>query len=93
MAWSFEEMTAYASRGTWVRTGDVLSSGTCASGCLAELWGRRQQYDPPPLKVGDVVELTVEGIGSVRNTVVAGAAPVPVPAARRRTVDASGATA
>jgi 2-keto-4-pentenoate hydratase/2-oxohepta-3-ene-1,7-dioic acid hydratase in catechol pathway len=41
MAWTFEEMAAYASRGTWIRPGDVLGSGTCGNGgCLAELWGR-----------------------------------------------------
>ena len=41
MGWTFEEMVAYASRGTWVRPGDVLGSGTCGNGgCLAELWGR-----------------------------------------------------
>ena len=28
MGWTFEEMIAYASRGTWVRAGDVLGSGT-----------------------------------------------------------------
>ena len=38
MAWSFEELVSYASRGTWVRPGDVLGSGTCGSGCLLELW-------------------------------------------------------
>jgi 2-keto-4-pentenoate hydratase/2-oxohepta-3-ene-1,7-dioic acid hydratase in catechol pathway len=27
MAWSFEDLAAYASRGTWVRTGDVLGVG------------------------------------------------------------------
>ncbi|MEU2420979.1 fumarylacetoacetate hydrolase family protein [Streptomyces sp. NPDC007851] len=85
MSWTFEEMVAYASRGTWVRPGDVLGSGTCGNGgCLAELWGVRGTQDPPPLQPGDTVTLTVEGIGSVSNTVVAGAAPVPVPAARRR---------
>ena len=42
MGWTFEEMVAYASRGTEVRPGDVLGSGTCGNGgCLAELWGRR----------------------------------------------------
>ncbi|MFI7300707.1 fumarylacetoacetate hydrolase family protein [Streptomyces sp. NPDC050121] len=42
MSWTFEEMVAYASRGTWVRPGDVLGSGTCGNGgCLAELWGVR----------------------------------------------------
>ncbi|MFD1764982.1 fumarylacetoacetate hydrolase family protein [Streptomyces lienomycini] len=42
MSWTFEEMTAYASRGTRVVPGDVLGSGTCGNGgCLAELWGVR----------------------------------------------------
>jgi 2-keto-4-pentenoate hydratase/2-oxohepta-3-ene-1,7-dioic acid hydratase in catechol pathway len=85
MSWTFEEMTAYASRGTWVRPGDVLGSGTCGNGgCLAELWGVRGRQDPPPLKPGDTVTLTVEGIGTVSNTVVPGAEPVAVPRARTR---------
>ncbi|MER6167382.1 fumarylacetoacetate hydrolase family protein [Streptomyces violaceorubidus] len=85
MSWTFEEMTAYASRGTRVVPGDVLGSGTCGNGgCLAELWGRRGERTPPPLKPGDTVTLTVEGIGIVSSTVVPGAAPVPLPAGRRR---------
>ncbi|WP_329341830.1 fumarylacetoacetate hydrolase family protein [Streptomyces sp. NBC_00663] len=85
MSWTFEEMVAYASRGTWVRPGDVLGSGTCGNGgCLAELWGVRGRQDPPPLKPGDTVTLAVDGIGTVSNTVVAGAAPVPLPTGRRR---------
>ncbi|MEV7976708.1 fumarylacetoacetate hydrolase family protein [Streptomyces sp. NPDC086519] len=86
MSWTFEEMVAYASRGTVVVPGDVLGSGTCGNGgCLAELWGVRGEQSPPPLKPGDTVTLTVEGLGSVSNTVVAGADPVPLPTARRRT--------
>ncbi len=85
MSWTFEELVAYASRGTWVRPGDVLGSGTCGNGgCLAELWGVRGRQDPPPLRPGDVVELTVEGIGSIRNTIVAGVEQVPIPPARKR---------
>ncbi|MFF5522879.1 fumarylacetoacetate hydrolase family protein [Streptomyces coeruleorubidus] len=85
MSWTFEELVAYASRGTVVRPGDVLGSGTCGNGgCLAELWGVRGKQDPPPLKPGDTVTLTVEGIGSVANTVVPGTDPLPVPVARRR---------
>ncbi|MEV6810306.1 fumarylacetoacetate hydrolase family protein [Streptomyces sp. NPDC051129] len=85
MSWTFEEMTAYASRGTRVVPGDVLGSGTCGNGgCLAELWGRSGKQVPPPLKPGDTVTLTVEGIGSVSSTVVPGADPVPLPAGRRR---------
>ncbi|NNN29699.1 fumarylacetoacetate hydrolase family protein [Streptomyces sp. S3(2020)] len=83
MAWTFEEMAAYASRGTEVRPGDVLGSGTCGNGCLAEFWGRRGKLDPPPLVPGDVVTLAVEGLGSISNTVVAGTEPVPIPTARR----------
>jgi 2-keto-4-pentenoate hydratase/2-oxohepta-3-ene-1,7-dioic acid hydratase in catechol pathway len=86
MSWTFEEMVAYASRGTAVRPGDVLGSGTCGNGgCLAELWGVRGRQDPPPLRPGDTVTLTVEGLGSTSNTVVAGVDPVPLPTGRRRT--------
>ena len=87
MGWPFEELIAYASRGTEVRAGDVLGSGTCGNGgCLAELWGRRGQPEPPPLRSGDVVELTVEGIGTVRNRVVEGLSLPPVREARSRSV-------
>jgi 2-keto-4-pentenoate hydratase/2-oxohepta-3-ene-1,7-dioic acid hydratase in catechol pathway len=85
MGWPFEELVSYASRGTWVRSGDVLGSGTCGNGgCLAELWGRRGRLDPPPLRPGDVVEMTVEGLGTIRNRVVAGVDLPPVRPARPR---------
>jgi 2-keto-4-pentenoate hydratase/2-oxohepta-3-ene-1,7-dioic acid hydratase in catechol pathway len=83
MAWSFDEMVSYASRGTWVRPGDVLGSGTCGSGCLLELWGRRGSFeDPPPLQAGDEVSLQVEGIGTLTNRVVEGLEKIELPAAR-----------
>ena len=87
MGWPFEELIAYASRGAQVRAGDVLGSGTCGNGgCLAELWGRSGKNDPPPLRPGDVVELAVEGIGTVRNRVVEGITLPPVREARIRSV-------
>ncbi|MFJ8113815.1 fumarylacetoacetate hydrolase family protein [Streptomyces sp. NPDC096132] len=86
MAWTFEEMTAYASRGTEVRPGDVLGSGTCGNGCLAEFWGRKGKLYPPPLVPGDTVTMTVEGIGTISNTVVESTRPVPVPVPRARHV-------
>jgi len=82
MAWSFPELVSYASRGTWVRPGDVLGSGTCGNGCLLELWGRRGRDFHAPLGPGDVVSLHAEGIGTLTNTVVAGVEPHTLPAAR-----------
>jgi 2-keto-4-pentenoate hydratase/2-oxohepta-3-ene-1,7-dioic acid hydratase in catechol pathway len=85
MGWPFEELISYASRGTEVRAGDVLGSGTSGNGgCLAELWGTRGEAAPPPLRPGDVVEMTVEGIGTIRNRVVEGVDLPPVRPARRR---------
>ena len=72
MAWSFEELISYASRGTWIRRGDVLGSGTCGFGCLLELRGRHGREAYPALAVGDTVTLSVEGIGQLTNSVIAG---------------------
>lgn len=83
MAWSFAEMIAYASRGAEVAAGDVFGSGTCGSGCLAELWGWAGTQDPPPLVPGDVITLKVQGVGALTNTLVAGSAAVDIPSARR----------
>ena len=60
MGWSFEQLVSHASRASWVKAGEVLASGTCASGSLAESWGRTGPLTPPPLQVGDVVEMTIE---------------------------------
>ncbi len=85
MSWTFEEMAAYASRGTRIVAGDVLGSGTCGNGgCLAELWGRSGEQSPSPLRPGDTVTLTVEGLGSLTTRITPGVAPVQLPRARRR---------
>ncbi|HEX4786994.1 MAG TPA: fumarylacetoacetate hydrolase family protein [Actinospica sp.] len=84
MAWTFEELISFASRGSAVAPGDVLGSGTCQRGCLTEIWGRTGERTPPPLVPGDVVTLTVEGLGTVRNRVVEAEEQVPeIPRARR----------
>ena len=82
MAWSFEEMIAFASRGTELKPGDVLASGTCGGGCLLEYWAHLDTEQVPPLKPGDEVTLVAEGIGAMSNTIVAGASPVPLGKAR-----------
>ena len=70
MAWSFGELISYASRGTWVRPGDIIGSGTIGNGCLAEKWGREGR-GWPPLKPGDVVTMTIDEVGTISNTVAA----------------------
>ncbi|GAA2877348.1 hydroxylase [Actinoplanes cyaneus] len=85
MGWTFETMLAYAARDSIVRPGDVLGSGTVGNGgCLAELWGRNGTQDPPPLKDGDEVTLTVEGIGSLTNRITSGHVTAPLAKVRRR---------
>jgi 2-keto-4-pentenoate hydratase/2-oxohepta-3-ene-1,7-dioic acid hydratase in catechol pathway len=83
MAFSFGEMVAYASRGTEVRPGDVLGSGTCGRGCLAELWGRHGIDSHPALAAGDVVTVSIEQLGTISARVVGGADLIPIPHARR----------
>ena len=82
MAWSFEELISYASRGTWIRPGDVIGSGTCGSGALIEIRARRGPEHYPWLVPGDTVSLTVQGIGTLTNTVTTGVEPIPLPPAR-----------
>jgi 2-keto-4-pentenoate hydratase/2-oxohepta-3-ene-1,7-dioic acid hydratase in catechol pathway len=85
MGWTFEAMIAYASRDSVVRPGDVLGSGTVGNGgCLAELWGRRGRPDPPPLQPGDVVSLSVEGIGTITNMITVAADAPTLPSFRQR---------
>jgi 2-keto-4-pentenoate hydratase/2-oxohepta-3-ene-1,7-dioic acid hydratase in catechol pathway len=62
--WTFAQMIAYASRGTRLRPGDVIGSGTVGTGCILE------HDDGRWLTRGDIVELQIEGIGSLRNRVV-----------------------
>ena len=76
--WSFGEMIAYASRGTRVETGDVIGSGTCGTGCILELSLVHGIERYPWLQPGDVVELTVDRLGTLRNRVSAGSAVRPL---------------
>jgi fumarylacetoacetate (FAA) hydrolase len=60
---SWDAIVAHAARNTRLLPGDVLGSGTVGTGCILELGDERW------LEPGDVVELEVEGIGVLRNTV------------------------
>jgi 2-keto-4-pentenoate hydratase/2-oxohepta-3-ene-1,7-dioic acid hydratase in catechol pathway len=82
--WSFPQMIAYASRGTEVRPGDVIGSGTCGTGCILELSRTHGEAEYPWLQPGDEVVATIEGLGSLRNTIVAAAAVHPLDGGRPR---------
>ncbi len=66
---SWGELLAHASRGSWLEEGDVIGSGTVGTGCILELSLVHGSERFPWLQPGDVVELEVEGIGVLRNTV------------------------
>jgi fumarylacetoacetate (FAA) hydrolase len=63
MHFSWERIVEQAARNTRLFPGDVLGSGTVGTGCILE------HGDGRWLEPGDVVELEVEGIGVLRNTV------------------------
>jgi fumarylacetoacetate (FAA) hydrolase len=60
---SWQAIVEHAARNTKLVAGDVLGSGTVGTGCILE------HGDGRWLHSGDVVELEVEGIGVLRNTV------------------------
>ncbi|HEU4450711.1 MAG TPA: fumarylacetoacetate hydrolase family protein [Gaiellaceae bacterium] len=64
--WPWEELARHAARNTRLMPGDVLGSGTVGTGCILE------HGDGRWLRPGDVVELEIERIGVLRNTVAAG---------------------
>jgi fumarylacetoacetate (FAA) hydrolase len=60
---SWKAIRDHAARNTRLLPGDILGSGTVGSGCILEAGDGRW------LKPGDIVELEIEGIGVLRNTV------------------------
>lgn len=63
MHWTFEQILAHVSRSETVRAGEIIGSGTVGDGCGLE--------HLTFLKDGDVVELEIEGVGVLRNRLVA----------------------
>ncbi len=76
--WSFGEMIAYASRGTRVRPGDVIGSGTVGTGCILELSAVHGEDRYPWLRPGDRVLLEADRLGAIEAGVVPGAEAVPL---------------
>jgi 2-keto-4-pentenoate hydratase/2-oxohepta-3-ene-1,7-dioic acid hydratase in catechol pathway len=77
--WSFPQMLAYASRGTELRPGDIIGSGTVGTGCILELSLVHGHDAYPWLSEQDEVRLEVGGLGAIVARVVPAAqAPVPL---------------
>jgi fumarylacetoacetate (FAA) hydrolase len=67
MYWTWPQLLAHASRDATLRPGDILGSGTVGTGCILEL---TPEAVGGWLRPGDVVELDVERLGTLRNRVV-----------------------
>lgn len=74
MDWTFAEIIERASYGTDLFAGDVIGSGTVGTGCFLELNGTGKLNDPNYeeqwLKEGDVVEMEIDQLGLLSNTIV-----------------------
>jgi fumarylacetoacetate (FAA) hydrolase len=75
MDWTFAEIIERASYGVDLQPGDIIGSGTVGTGCFLELNGTGKlndlNYQEQWLKEGDVVEMEIEGLGVLENTIVA----------------------
>jgi fumarylacetoacetate (FAA) hydrolase len=73
--WTFAEIIERASYGVDLYPGDIIGSGTVGTGCFLELNGTAKLKDPnfPEqwLIAGDVVEMEIDGLGKLTNTIVA----------------------
>ena len=74
MDWTFAEIIERCSYGVNLMPGDVIGSGTVGTGCFLELNGTGLLNDPnfvPQwLQEGDVVEMEIDALGKLSNTIV-----------------------
>ena len=73
MDWTFAELIERCSYGVTLQPGDVIGSGTVGTGCFLELNGTGKRTNPnyPEqwLQAGDEVELEVDRLGKLTNTI------------------------
>ena len=74
MDWTFAEIIERCSYGVNLYPGDVIGSGTVGTGCLLELNGTGKlndaNYTEQWLQPNDVVEMEIDGLGVLSNTIV-----------------------
>jgi fumarylacetoacetate (FAA) hydrolase len=75
MDWTFAEIIERCSYGVTVFPGDVIGSGTVGTGCFLELNGTGKlhdpNYQPQWLQANDTVKMTIDGLGTLVNTIKA----------------------
>jgi fumarylacetoacetate (FAA) hydrolase len=75
MDWTFAEIIERCAYGVDILPGDVIGSGTVGTGCFLELNGtgklNNPDYKEQWLQDGDVVEMEIDGLGHLSNTIVA----------------------
>jgi fumarylacetoacetate (FAA) hydrolase len=74
MHWTFAEIIERCSYGVNLFAGDIIGSGTVGTGCFLELNGTGKLNDPGYqeqwLQEGDTIEMEIEGLGKLVNTIV-----------------------
>jgi fumarylacetoacetate (FAA) hydrolase len=75
MDWTFAEIIERASYGVDLYPGDIIGSGTVGTGCFLELNGTGKlndaAYNEQWLHANDVVEMEIDSLGVLSNTIVA----------------------
>lgn len=74
MDWTFAEIIERCSYGVNLMPGDIIGSGTVGTGCFLELNGTGKLNDPEYkeqwLQEGDIIEMEIDGLGKLSNTIV-----------------------
>jgi 2-keto-4-pentenoate hydratase/2-oxohepta-3-ene-1,7-dioic acid hydratase in catechol pathway len=76
--WSFAQMIVYASRGTELRPGDIIGSGTVGTGCILELSRVHGAERYPYLEPGDTVRIEAGVLGAIEVALQPSVQPAPL---------------
>ncbi len=88
MDWTFAEILERCAYGVDIMPGDVIGSGTVGTGCFLELNGTGLLNDPNYkvqwLQPGDIVEMEIEGLGRLKNTILKDASDFSILALKKK---------
>ena len=69
MHWTFSQIIEQISKGTHLYPGDVIGSGTCATGCFYEINSSKKLSEQIWLQDGDSIKISTNKIGSLSNQI------------------------